>query len=80
MPGATHTLMQFTAPEPAGKRIVPNYCAIHENTEVFVHVKMIHRPGLDVIGAGMKMPGLVDEDGVVHDLKWLRIDGREERR
>ena len=73
MPAATHALMHFTAPKVAGKRIVPNFYGIHDYTSVYVHVRMVERPGLDAICAGVKRMGLGTEDDVTHDLKRLCI-------
>ena len=75
MPGETHALMHFTAPQRAGKRVVPNYFGIHELCEVHVHVRMIERPGLEVVGAGVKRLGLSTEDDDAHDLKRFCVDG-----
>ena len=79
LPGETHSLMHFTAPKVAGKRIVPNFYGIHDYTEVYVHVRMIERPGLDVVRAGAKRLGLDFEDDLAHDLKSLCFSGAGER-
>jgi hypothetical protein len=79
MPGQTHALMHFTAPEPAGKRIVPNYYGIHTHVEVYVHVRAVVRPDLEIVCAGMKRMGLMEEEDVMHDMKRLCIEGDMEK-
>jgi hypothetical protein len=79
IPGATHTFTHFTAPEPASKRVVPNYYGIHTHAEVYLHVRAMGRPGLDIVCAGVKRISMMGEDDVMRDLKRMCTEGSREK-